>query len=237
MIKLFNNTSKNIFTSILLSLVLLCPALAHSAPWEVSYAQGLIGIQDMDEAWTIDYEDGSSTTARDDLIYLGGLAQYNRGEGLLQFGFEAGGLLTVQNDINYFFISSGGLYVEVSAKNDFWTLDMFAGAYLSLNPTPYFRLYAAAGPTLMWGSLSMNEDDVEITPFDNEGSNITINLGGRQNASDLGLYGRVGVDFVPMSDLVIGLSARKINGELDFDNNGIVTLDDTQYFLTFTRRY
>lgn len=215
----------------------LCPSLCHAAPWEPSHAQGLLGIQTMDAAWTIEHEQGSSTTARDDLIYLGGLAQYGKREGLLRYGFEAGGLFTIQNDINYFFISDGGLEVEIAAKNDFWALDLFAGGYLSINPSSNLRLYAAAGPALVLGSLYIGEDDVEINPFGDEGSNLTLNLGGRQSATDLSLYGRIGIDIFPVQDITIGISARKITSELDFNNNGVVTLEDTQYFLTFTRRY
>lgn len=207
------------------------------AQWELTYAQGLIGVQDMQAAWTIEHEDGSSTSGRDDLIYLGGLAQFSGNEGLLQYGFEAGGLFTFQNDLNYFFITDGGIQLEVVAANNFWALDLFTGGYLSINPSPNLRLYAAAGPALVIGSLYVNEDELQVNPLENEGANFTIDMGGRQNTTDISLYGRVGIDFIPVQDLVIGLSARTLSSELEFENNGRISLNGTQYFLTFTRKY
>lgn len=199
--------------------------------WQPRYLHAMLGFLSLDDAWTISDENDVSTTAdRDDLIYGGAIAQLSASSGKLQYGLESGGLISFQNDTSYFVQQNGGLTAEIKLKNNLWLLDLSLGGFVSYRLINGLRLYAATGPAIVMGSLKI-EDEPEVTP-QSQSSTIIINTSGRENDIDIGLYGRVGLEFITRDNFSFGLSARWVDSTLDFSNNGEIALDDAQYFIT-----
>lgn len=201
---------------------------------EIRYLHVMLGTLAVEDSWTIEDGSGEETTAdRDDLIYGAVVAQLSNGSGMFQYGMESGGMISFKNDTSYFIRSDGGLTGTIKVKNQMWILDMSLGGFVSFRPWRGFRLYASAGPSIVIGSLAIDDGDVEIEPYDGNGGNtVTFEPGSRETDVDAGIYGRAGFDIILDNGFVMGFSARKVNSEMDFGGSGTIKLDDTQYFLT-----
>jgi len=197
-----------------------------------------LGTFELQDAWTIEDTSGVETTAADDdLIYGGAMVQIPSNDGVFQYGFESGGLLTFRNKTSYFVTQDAGLTVRVAIKNELWIMDLALGGFVSVRPWRQVRFYASAGPSFFVGSLDIGDDDVSVQPLSGINSNVAINTSGRKRDSDLGFYGRIGAEVILDSGYTFGVSARQINSQLDFDENGTIGLDDIQYFLTIGQSF
>jgi len=151
-----------------------------------------------------------------------------RGE-RVQTGLEAGFLVSWMSDKSR--VSGGGtgsaiLQVETSLV----LLDFFTGLHIESQLSPRTRLYAAAGPLLMFGWATDEQDEYDGV------------LGRRRNTEEtendvgFGLYGRAGVEISLDKDDWIGLGVRALDSELDFsDTIGKVELNGVQISLTYTK--
>lgn len=208
-------------------------ATAPTDTLDVRYLQVMLGTLDTDEAWTITDSDGDIVnTDWSELIYGGVAVQLSRDTGRFQYGLETSGLISFQNDASVFARSDAdeGLDARIKVDNQFLLLDFAIGGFVSYRPWQHLRVYASAGPAVMFGTLSIGKNDVEIERGDQ--GDIDFSPDGRENDVDAGVYARVGFDLILGKGFIVGASARKVDGELDFGNSGVVELDDTQYFLS-----
>lgn len=206
---------------------------------DIRYLHVVLGALDADESWTISDDDGNeSTSGRDDLIYAGVLAQLSNQSGVFQYGIESGGMISFKNDTSYFVHSNGGATATIKVKNQLWILDMSLGGFVSVRPWHWFRVYASAGPSIMIGSMAIDDDDVEIQPLSGvSGNSISYQPSSRETDVDVGIYGRAGFDIILDNGFVLGFSARKVDSEMDFNDSGVISLDSTQYFLTLGQAF
>ncbi len=206
---------------------------------DIRYLHVMLGKLDAEDSWTIEDEEGDDISAdRDDLIYGGVAAQLSNSSGMFQYGFESGGLISFKNDTSYFIKSDGGATARLQVKNELWMLDLSLGGFVSVRPASWFRVYLSAGPSIMIGSMAIDDDDVSVEPVDGGSSaDIEFNPSSRETDVDVGIYGRAGIDIILSNGFVMGVSARKVDSEMDFGDNGVIELDDTQYFLTLGQAF
>ncbi|TQV74198.1 hypothetical protein FKG94_16455 [Exilibacterium tricleocarpae] len=202
---------------------------ADTDAFGVRYLQVMLGTLDTSEAWTISDSAGDIvSTDWNELIYGGVAVQLSSNGGRLQYGLETSGLISFQTDASVFGRSDeDGLEAEIEVDNEFLLLDFALGGFVSYRPWPGFRVYASAGPAVMFGTMSIDDGDVEGNRDD-----IDFDPDGRETDVDAGLYARVGFDIILSNGFIVGANARRVEGELDFKDSGVVDLDEIQYFLT-----
>jgi opacity protein-like surface antigen len=193
------------------------------------YVQGMLGVLDADNAWTLTDADTGETLESDlgELIYGGGMAQQMVREGVFEYGFEGGGLVSWKNSNQTFYASNH--VAAVSFDNDMFLLDLSFGGTISWRPVKPFRLYLGAGPALAIGTVDVKNETPELAPQD--GTTERSNVNGREWAVGVSLYGRVGIEFI-VDKFTFGVTARKTGSTLDFGQAGEIDLSGTQLFLT-----
>lgn len=225
-------------------LAALCfPLLAHAqitAERQGEFAHVMLGQLDSDDAWTI-VDDSSGEALSDgfgDLIYGGGSVQVNynpNADSVWEYGFEGGGLISYKNSTTFFSASGGGDGFEgtIAVDNEFLVVDLTLGGYVAARPANWLRIYASGGPSFAWGSLSVADDELVVTP---ESGDFDYRPGSRKRDTSTGLYGRLGFDILFNNGFALGLSARWQQLELDFGSAGEFDIDEPQVFLTFGAR-
>ncbi len=209
-------------------------------PVAQTYVQVWLGSTDnADEAWSLE-DDATGVDLQGDysrLPFGGGVSQRLWG-GVAQYGFEGGGLLSLKNDKVRFTGADPGLHVAIDTE--LFLAELFMGGVLSVRPTRWLRLYAAAGPSVAWGLLFDDSDD-EANPADTiivvgPYGTLFIDLDKTHGDVSVGFYGRVGIAFELDNGFTFGVSARYFEHELDFDDRGELTLDEVHYILTLGAR-
>jgi opacity protein-like surface antigen len=200
-----------------------------------TYVQGWIGGMGRDDAWSIEDPDGDQLLDGDDsrLFLGGGVGQRLWGD-RVEYGFEGGAVLSFVNDKLVVAGANPGLRIAVD--NELFASDFFMGAVVSVRPTRWLRLYAAAGPSLAWGLLNGSDEDND--PPDNDGlvivgpgAFLVIDLDDTIGDTSFSPYARVGLDF-EVSGVSFGISARYTDHKLNFGERGTLKLDGVQWFLT-----
>jgi hypothetical protein len=203
------------------------------------YVQGWLGTIEPDEAWRISDPETTERLSGDmsSLYYGGGASQMLWGD-RAQVGFEGGGLVSWKNDRVAFFGQNGS--VALFVDNSFFTLDVFMGGVVTLRPTPWLRLYAAAGPSIAWGYLDgdgdSGDDENSAVLSTTPGGALLIDLDDGDNDISFAVYGRAGIDIELTNGFTVGFSARYAGHEFNFDERGRLSLDEVQWFLTFGQR-
>jgi hypothetical protein len=195
----------------------------------------MLGKLDSDEGWLIKDDETGETieSGLGTLPYAGIAVQMNYGSGIFEYGFESGGIISYKNDTAVFAGSSdGGFNGRIYVKNDMRMIDMSLGGYLAVRPTTWLRFYVSAGPSVVWGSMSVDDDDVEIEPY--SGGGYRYNPSGRKSDITGSFYARAGFDILFGDDIGIGFSVRKNEYDLDFGDVGEFDLNEPQYLLSFT---
>ena len=227
-------------TGLALSALLLMPlpsTLAHAAEPVGRYLHGMVGQLKADEIWQLDDPDtGESLTADlDNLIYGGVAVQMNFSESAFEYGYESGGMLSFSNDTNVFFASgNSGAVVAAEVDNNFYLLDLYMGGFIGCKLGDHLRLYAAAGPALLLGSLELEDSEPVPTPLP---QTVVISSQGRSTQGTAGIYGRLGFDLMFDNGITVGASVRQVNAQLDFDDYGEMDLNHPQYFINIGRVY
>jgi len=105
-------------------------------------------------------------------------------------------------------------------------------AYLATRLGDWGRIYAGAGPVLMYGVMDMDNEDIDtnagtVTEYDD-----------RDYALGLGVYARAGIEFTLNYRNTIGLGVRGVKADLDFnDTVGEVDIQGVQAMLTYGFRF
>jgi len=139
-----------------------------------------------------------------------------------QAGIETGGLFNWKSETRAYAASGGGGgTIAVSADIDQFIFDYFFGGYVSLQPVKWFRMYAGAGPLLIYGSRETEEEDPETSLVETKSD----------SGFSAGVYGRAGIDIIIAEKFIIGAGVRSIQTGLSFDDTaGNVDVEGWQYF-------
>ena len=205
-------------------------ALSESAH---KYAQFMVGGQPLDDAWVLTDEDGVSYVADIDSMRLVGFSlQAPLNKGRFEYGFEGAGYVGYDSDRKVF-VRVSGQDSFVKIDSDLWTGDFSVGGFISIKPNSWMRFYAGAGPSILLGKISRDdESNVENNDGSVASGDIFIDTRNDNFDSNFAVYGRVGAEVIFPNGFILGVSARQVNADLDFGGNGKVDFNTPQYFLT-----
>jgi opacity protein-like surface antigen len=144
-----------------------------------------------------------------------------------EYGLEVGLLFSIDNDRRYTQVSNGsdGGTIHVRFENKMLLIDYFGGGYISYSLSKYMRLYAGAGPLIVYGRKEYEPDDDE---YDSGDSEVESRL-------SVGLYGRTGVEFSITDNFMIGAGIRALTSGLEFkEPNGKVKYEGIQYIFNLS---
>jgi hypothetical protein len=188
--------------------------------------------QESDRSWTghvvygqmtIDNEDAQVDGEDYDFTIFGVDAQKSFRQGGIQYGVEVGALFSLDSSLRQFAASSGsgGGTAAISVDINSFLMDYFFGGYMSIEPTRWLRLYAGAGPLLIWGFRDAEPAEPLPEPYTEES----------ESGVGVGVYGRVGVDILFTDWFGLGAGARITKTTLSFDETaGEIDIEGVQYY-------
>lgn len=204
------------------------------------YLQVWLGSTEADDGWSLNNPVlGSELTADSSRLPMGGGGAQRLWGDRLQYGFEGGGLVSWKNDDVDYAGTSPGLLISIDGE--FFMMDVFMGGVVAVRPTPWFRIYAAAGPSIAWGYLSGDEDDDDEPDqgglvINGPNGIAVIDLDESDSDVSVTLYARAGLEFELGDGFTFGASVRYAEHEFDFDDRGELMLDEVQWLLTLGAR-
>lgn len=140
-----------------------------------------------------------------------------------KYGWETGLFFSIDSEARTWAASggSGGGTVAVAVDVNSIMIDYFLGGYLAIEPNDHFRLYAGAGPLLIWAKRE-TEPEESAPDYINSSSESDIGAG---------LYARTGLDIFFNDQFGIFVGARINNTTLSFeDETGKVDIEGYQYY-------
>jgi len=188
--------------------------------------------QESGSSWTGHVVYGQMTIENDDtqvdgddydFTIFGVDAQKSYRQGWIQYGIEVGALFSIDSSLRQFSASSGGgggtatISVDISS----FLMDYFFGGYVSIEPAQWLRLYAGAGPLLIWGIRETESAESLPEPY-TEMLESGLGVGG---------YGRVGIDILFTDWFGLDAGARVTKTTLSFDETaGEIDIEGVQYY-------
>jgi opacity protein-like surface antigen len=163
-----------------------------------------------------------------ELLYLGVAAQQPLNENRLTYGLETGALLTWDNETRHIRASGGssGGSATIVIENQMFLFDYFFGGFVSVEFARRLRIYAGAGPLIVYGSRG-------ITPEEEEEEEDTSQE--TESGTSLGVYARAGLEFEIVDNLRIGAGLRSMTSNLEFeDESGKIRVEGTQYYISIS---
>lgn len=142
-----------------------------------------------------------------------------------QYGLECSFLMGFKiDDFSYWANSgSGTAYVNVSAS--MWMFDFAGGAYANLPLGDKLRIYAGAGPLMVYANYRSELDYTDQTPNSTQSDSVF----------GLGVYARTGLELRLKEYAWLGAGVRGTWNSLDFSEVGGETdLSGIAVFLTYT---
>lgn len=215
---------KRLLTAFAVNLLLV------SAASEAAAQEALLPLygQLMVAAFTADETDGNLEGDSLDLTLFGVAAQKPLLPDLpVDLGFETGALLSWKSDTRFAQISSGpsGGTIRVEINNQMLLVDYFFGGYAGFRLTRWLRLYAGAGPLLIFGYR-----EIEAEPLDGEALDKTY-----ESKLAVGAYARCGAEIVLTDRCMLGAGVRAMTSGLEFKEPvGNIRYEGIQYFLSFS---
>ncbi len=159
--------------------------------------------------------------------FFGVIGQFPLSEGQSQFGIEWGGLLGWRSSKTSIYSTISSTQIRVKAS--FWLFDLFAGPYVSHTLGNNWRIYASAGPTMLFASYKEDRDTTLSTSDAENNSSDQFGVGG---------FVRVGVDFQMSPGAYIGICGRGVVSNLEFeDYRAEGQVSGIQGFMTFSRKF
>ena len=213
------------------------PVKAEEGP-RLSYIQGLIGAADFDKdrmTFAEPATNDSEAFSTDDLStmpYLGIAGQFALGEAASHIGIDTSLLFGWRSDDTKVYAGDGKARIKIDS--DLWLIDVAIGLYAQTMMGDRWRLYAAAGPMMLFGEYSddKKQDEPTVDPLvETDGSSSDSEFG-------VGGYARLGLEYRLYNDAFMGIAVRGITTNLEFDraieDGGLAGV---QGFVTFTRAY
>ena len=145
-------------------------------------------------------------------FFLGGIQQIHAGS-WLRFGWEAGAMMSWQNDTVALYGNANEVHVKMD--NAFFMFGTFAGALFDIPIANIARIFVSAGPSLSFASLKLKakDDDIQVNP-----QNIYL-INESEQKFGLGAYASAGIVFSPEKNYEIGLVVRQSYLGFDFKNS------------------
>jgi opacity protein-like surface antigen len=169
------------------------------------------------------------TDVQDDnyeLPFLGVAVQKPFNENRLTYGLETGALLSWDNEKRHISASGGssGGSATVVIDNQMFLFDYFLGGYVSIDIARRLRIYAGAGPLIVYGSRDMEpeEEDDTIQPVTESGVAF-------------GVYARTGLELKIVDNFMIGAGLRSMTSGLEFEDEvGKNKVEGIQYYISIS---
>lgn len=215
--------------SLLVLLLAGCAQIPRGASWSPGWeeeppprqpyvVQALIGVQELDgSSLAVDGDVGEIDSDDQTLPLLGAAVQRPVRGGSLQIGMEAG-VTTAWDDDEGRAVVGGD---ELATETEVWLVDAFAGIFANKFLARGFRVYAAVGPLLQWGSVELKAED-DDGGFDLDDSGIGV-----------GFYARAGFEIPIFEGSSAGLGVRWVSSSVDL-GGGLDDLDVDSLQLAFT---
>jgi hypothetical protein len=203
-----------------------------------TYIQVFIGAAQFNEdrmtfQKTADDDPGTVTT--NDLStmpYLGIGGQYGFSEAETHIGLDATLLFGWRSHNSS--VTAGNGQAHVYLDTELWMLDLAMGLYAQSILGDHWRLYAAAGPVMLFAGYTEDgkQEDLEASPTEtSKDSNTDSEFG-------IGGYARVGAEYRLQNGAFMGVCMRGVKTNLEFnttiDDGG---LDGVQGFLTYSQPF
>jgi len=144
----------------------------------------------------------------------------------VKYGWETGLLFSIDSDTRTWAASGGTVAVAVDVNSVM--IDYSLGGFIAIEPNDHFRLYAGAGPLIIWAKR-------ETEPEESAPDEITS-----QSESDIGagVYARVGLDIFFTKQFGIFGGARITQTTLSFeDDTGKVDIEGNQCYFGVAFRF
>jgi hypothetical protein len=173
----------------------------------------------------LDYEDDDYS-----VNLVGYDTQQCHGGDTLKYGLEGGALLSWESDVRSIVVTGGdgGAKVAVSADISALLIDIFLGGYLSYEPSQWVRIYAGAGPLVLWGRRETDTLTADDEPVKS----------GSESGFGVGIYGRAGFDVIFQENIGLTIGARFTQTSLSFEDPvGEVEVEGWAYCAGFVFRY
>jgi hypothetical protein len=140
----------------------------------------------------------------------------------VRVGLEGGGTLSWEGELETVIVGSGGALL--TADNDFFHTDLFAGPFADLLVGEKLRFYAAAGPLMQFASI-----DAEWT--DPVFGDVEVD----EDGFGAGYYARTGFE-IEFGSLSLGFGIRFVDSSVDMNGEiDEVDIEELQYLVTATR--
>jgi hypothetical protein len=206
---------------VLMAMGMLWASPAHSQDKDRPlYCQAIVSLMELEQD-APDLEEDSH-----DLTFFGVAAQKPFYGDRFEFGLETGGNFSMKNDTDVLYASVGspGTTVAVDIDNDWFLFDYFGGGYVAANIARRIRLYAGAGPLLIYGSWSHEPEENDQDLDDETESHLSA-----------GLYARAGLEVFIIDRVSLGGGVRAMATGLHFDDEaGEIDVEGAQMFFNFT---
>lgn len=147
-----------------------------------------------------------------------------------KFGIETGALFNFKSETRAYAASSGegGGSIDISADISQFIFDYFFGGYVSFEPLKWFRVYAGAGPLLIYGSRETEEKDVSTSQIETKSD----------SGFSAGVYGRAGIDIIIAKNFILGAGIRGTKTGLSLgDTVDSLNVEGWQYFGVISFRF
>jgi len=199
-----------------------------------TFVQALVGAAQFSEDdltfAEISAIDGS--TGKNDLSsmpYVGMTFQHPFGGENTQFGIDGSVLFGWRSE--NIRVRASNSQIAISIDSSLWLADLSVGAYVTHTFNDRWRLYAAAGPAVVFGDYSEDTDEENNQSGDHTLSNRSDSEFG------VGAYVRGGFDYLFAPNAYIGLCVRGLKTNIEFDSapEASSSLSGVQGFLSFSR--
>jgi len=219
--------------------ILLAPAISVAVE-EVppTYVQVFIGAAQFNEdqmTFRKAADDDPDTFTTNDLStmpYLGIGGQYAFSGSESHVGLDATLLFGWRSHNSSVTAGNGQAYIKLDTE--LWMIDLAMGLYAQTVLGDHWRVYAAAGPLMLFSGYSENaeEEDLEVAPTKtNKDSNTDSEFG-------IGGYARIGAEYRLQNGSFMGVCVRGVKTNLEFnstiDEGG---LDGLQGFITYSQPF
>jgi hypothetical protein len=129
----------------------------------------------------------------------------------LKFGVEGGGIFSFKTDRWIVDLSNGNATIHI--ENSSLLADLFFGGFAATDIGQRLRVYAGAGPLIIFGHQKIEPDHPEIDPYHNYYKSSVSDW-------DVGIYGRAGFEFRFTEEYSAGFGVRWMESRLEFEHPG-----------------
>lgn len=236
----FKKSKQPLFKSSVLAILLACclapfPLFAYETT-PPTFVHAMVGAAQFaeDDLTFVETSASDGTTSDNDLSsmpYLGLAFQYPFKGDITQVGLD-GSFLFGWRSKDARAVGGNGK-IAISIDSSLWLADLSAGVFIKHTFNDRWRLYAAAGPAIVFGEYSEDTDEEDLDTATVETSSNS------DSAFGAGFYGRAGFDYQFAPNAYVGVCVRGIKTSLEFDEAPEASsgLSGAQGFVTFSRYF